>query len=108
MKNFRLRRISAGGTLFILGALGAWAQPDAKDLFLDKCAACHGADGAGQTAKGKKLKMTSVKTAAAKMSAEDMIKVVQNGKGADMDAYGNTLNKDQIKALVDYYRSLAK
>jgi len=25
-----------------------------------------------------------------------------------MDAYGKTFSKDQVKALVDYYRGLAK
>jgi mono/diheme cytochrome c family protein len=94
--------------LFVLGALGAWAQKDPKDIYLDKCATCHGPDGAGKTAKGKKLKVKGVKETAAKMSAEDMAKVVETGKGADMDAYGKEFNKDQIKALVDFYRSLAK
>ena len=96
-------------TAFLLtGAALAWAQGDAKDLYLDKCSACHGPDGTGKTAKGKKLKVKSVKETAAKMSAADMIKIVQNGKGADMDAYGKEFNKDQIKGLVDYYRGLAK
>jgi mono/diheme cytochrome c family protein len=44
----------------------------------------------------------------AKMSASEMIKIVENGKGSDMDAYGKELNQDQIKAVVDYFRSLAK
>jgi len=52
--------------------------------------------------------MKGVKETAAKMSAADMIKVVQNGKGTDMDAYGKEFNADQIKGLVEYYRSLAK
>jgi len=102
-----LNRITTGGLL--LGcALAASAQKDPKDLYLEKCAACHGPDGAGNTAKGKKLKMNGVKETAAKMSAADMIKVVQNGKGTDMDAYGKEFNADQIKGLVEYYRSLAK
>lgn len=107
MKNF-LSRITTGGVLLFACALAASAQKDPKDLYLDKCSACHGPDGAGQTAKGKKLKMKGVKGTAAKMSAADMIKVVQNGKGTDMDAYGKELTADQIKGLVDYYRSLAK
>ena len=36
-------------TAFLLtGAVLAWAQGDAKDLYLSKCATCHGADGAGK------------------------------------------------------------
>ncbi len=103
-----LNRITTGGILLFACALAASAQKDPKDLYLDKCSACHGPDGAGNTAKGKKLKMKGVKETTAKMSAGDMVKVVQAGKGTDMDAYGKELNADQIKGLVDYYRSLAQ
>jgi mono/diheme cytochrome c family protein len=96
-------------TVFLLaGAAIAWAEGDAKDLFLNKCATCHGPDGAGKTAMGKKLKVKDVHELAGKMNAEAMIKVVTDGKGQDMDAYGKQFNKDQIKGLVDYYRGLAK
>jgi mono/diheme cytochrome c family protein len=108
MRNVCLRSAGAGFVLLFLGAIGAWAQSDAKDLYLDKCAACHGPDGAGQTAKGKKLKMKSAKETTAKMSAADMMAIVAMGKGADMDAYAKQLSQDQIKSVVDYYRSLGK
>jgi mono/diheme cytochrome c family protein len=94
--------------LILFAAASAWAQGDAKDLYLSKCATCHGQDGAGKTAKGKKLKVQDVHSAAGKMSADEMTKVVTGGKGQDMDGYGKTLTKEQIKGLVDYYRSLAK
>ncbi len=74
--------------LLLAGAGSAWAQGDAKDLYLSKCATCHGPDGAGKTAMGKKLKVKDVHETAAKMSADDMIKIVTDGKGQDMDAYG--------------------
>ena len=94
--------------LVLAAASSAWAQGDAKDLYLSKCAACHGPDGAGKTAKGKKLKVQDVHAASGKMSAEEMTKTVTDGKGQDMDGYGKTLTKDQINGLVDYYRGLAK
>jgi len=37
-----------------------------------------------------------------------MIKIVTDGKGQDMDGFSKEFNKDQIKALVEYYRSLGK
>ena len=86
----------------------AFAQKDAKDIYLDKCAVCHGADGAGKTAKGKKLKIKDVHETTTKMKADEMMKVVDTGKAPDMDAYGKDFSKDQIKALVEYYRGLAK
>jgi mono/diheme cytochrome c family protein len=101
-------KLTMAGILMTACAFVASAQKDPKDLYLDKCSACHGPDGAGATAKGKKLKIKGVKETAAKMSAADMIKIVHDGKGADMDAYGKDLNADQIKGVVDYYRSLAK
>ena len=96
-------------TAFLLaGASSAWAQGDAKDVYLNKCATCHGPDGAGKTAMGKKLKVQDVHEAAGKISAEEMTKVVTDGKGQSMAAYGKQFSKDQIKGLVDYYRGLAK
>jgi mono/diheme cytochrome c family protein len=94
--------------LILIGSANAWAQGDAKDLYLSKCATCHGPDGAGKTAMGRKLKVQSAQAAAAKMSAEQMIKVVTDGKGQDMSAYGKQFSADQIKGLVDYYRGLGK
>ena len=37
-----------------------------------------------------------------------MIKVVEDGKGKNMDSYKKEYSKEQIKALVEYYRTLAK
>ncbi len=91
-----------------LSAAAGWAQSDAKDLFLDKCSVCHGPDGTGKTAKGKKLKVKDVHQTAAKETEAEMTKIVTEGKGKDMDAFGKDLTPAQIKGLVGYYRSLAK
>ncbi len=103
-----MKWIMTRALLLLSGAAAAYAQGDAKDLYLSKCAACHGPDGAGKTAKGKKLKVQDVHVTAGKMSADEMLKIVTDGKGQDMDGYGKTLSKDQIKGLVDFYRGLAK
>ena len=104
-----LIKLTAIGAVLLLAAAGsAWAQADAKDLYLNKCATCHGPDGAGKTAMGKKLKIVSAREAAEKMSAQEMIKVVTDGKGQSMAAYGKQFKPDQIKGLVDYYRGLGK
>ena len=79
-----------------------------QDLYLSKCATCHGADGAGKTAMGKKLKVQNAQAAVGKMSADEMIKVVTDGKGQDMSGYGKQFSAEQIKGLVDYYRGLGK
>jgi len=107
MRTF-LRQFMAIGAIAGMAGLTALAQSDAKDLYLSKCSVCHGADGAGKTAKGKKLKALDVRETSKKVSADEMIKIVQDGKGANMDAYGKEFSKDQIKALVEHYRGLAK
>ena len=94
--------------LILFGAATAWAQGDAKDLYMSKCATCHGPDGAGKTAMGKKLKVQDAHAAAGKMSADEMVKIVTDGKGQDMSGYGKQFSKEQIQGLVDYYRGLGK
>jgi cytochrome c6 len=80
---------------------------EAADTFNKKCAVCHGKDGLGNTAKGKKAHVKPV-SENIKNAEADQIKIVNDGKGDDMDGYKKDFSADQIKALVDYYRSLAK
>ena len=80
----------------------------ATDIYLDKCSVCHGADGAGKTAKGKKLKVKDVRETVSKLTAEQMTEIVTKGKSPNMDGYAKDFSADQIKLIVDYYRSLAK
>ncbi|MEO8051743.1 MAG: c-type cytochrome [Acidobacteriota bacterium] len=100
-------RILTCTTFVLAGATSAWAE-DAKDLYLSKCATCHGANGAGKTAMGRKLKAQDVHVTVGKMTADQMITIVTDGKGQDMAGYGKQFTKDQIKELVEYYRGLAK
>ncbi len=79
-----------------------------SDIYLDKCSVCHGTDGAGKTAKGKKLKVKDVRETNGTLTADQMIVIVTKGKGDDMDAFAKDFSADQIKSLVEYYRGLAK
>jgi mono/diheme cytochrome c family protein len=106
MKNTGLKYLFTFVTVAALSAIPALAQ-DAKSVYEDKCATCHGTDGAGKTAMGKKQKVADVHVAAKSMTADQMIKVVTEGKG-NMDGFGKELSKDQIKTVVEYYRGLAK
>ena len=90
--------------LLMVGTLPA--QDSAEDIYNHKCAVCHGKDGLGNTVKGKKVHVKDVH-ANMKHTQAEMIKVVTDGKG-DMDSYKKEFTPEQIKALVDYYRSLAK
>lgn len=104
----------AGATLLVCFSWGlssrSWAAPapDVKDVYLDKCALCHGKDGSGNTAKGKKLKVKDLRSPEVqKLSEAEMIDIVAKGKGKDMDGYEKELGKDMVKSLVEYYRSMA-
>lgn len=83
------------------------AQQTAEDIYNHKCAVCHGKDGLGNTVKGKKVHVKDVH-ANMKDSEAQMVKIVTEGKGDDMDSYKKEYTADQIKALVEYYRSLGQ
>ena len=108
--------LGGAGLIFILvtGAgnrtRAAAAPPaSAQDVYLDKCSVCHGQDGAGNTAKGRKLKVKNVRSPEVqKMSESEMIEIVAKGKGKDMDGFEKELGADTVKQVVGYYRTLAK
>ena len=93
--------------VFSLAFVPVTTAQSAADNYGHKCAICHGQDGLGNTAKGKKVHVKDVH-ANMKDSEADMIKVVTDGKGDDMDSYKSQFTAAQIKDLVDYYRSLGQ
>jgi mono/diheme cytochrome c family protein len=106
MTRIRMSRWLPASLVLILGATLALAQ-DGKDLFGSKCATCHGKDGAGKTAMGKSLKVKDIHEIAGKVSAAEMIKVTKEGKSPSMAPFGDQLSEADIKAVVEYFRSLA-
>jgi cytochrome c553 len=114
MSLFRGIRVQVSG-LALLGMVAAVllaagmlrAQEGADDIYNHKCAVCHGKDGLGNTVKGKKVHVKDVH-ANMKDSEAEMIKAVTNGKGDDMDSYKKEYSSDQIKELVEYYRTLGE
>ena len=100
-------------------AVLTWATPpqppparppqDAGALFRKNCAVCHGADGHGQTAKGRKLKVKDLTSAEVqKLTDAELTKVITQGKPPDMDGYADQLSKPEIQAMVAYVRELGK
>ena len=98
------------------GALAADA-PDQKTgrLWKSKCAACHGADGKGDTDQGKKMKVGNMATAAFQKSKTDDqlkkailegVKQEKDGVKQEMDPYKGELTPEQVDALVKYIRAL--
>jgi cytochrome c6 len=102
-----------GAMLTILAAgLALWSTPatadDAAGTYKAKCSACHGPDGKGETAMGKKFGLKDLASPdVQKMSDAELTAMIADGKDK-MPGYKKSLKPDQIKELVSYIRSLKK
>src|SRR5262245_53088908 len=84
------------------------AAADAAATYKSKCASCHGADGAGATATGKKLKLKALGSAEVQgMSDTDLYNIIAKGKGK-MPGYEKSLGAATCKALVAHIRTFKK
>src|SRR5207247_2663503 len=97
--------------------LVAHADPKTERTWKAKCGSCHGADGKGDTAQGKKMDIADMSKAdwqskfsdgQLKKAIEDGLKRDKGGKKQSMEAYGKKLKGDEIAALVTFIRSLKK
>jgi len=85
-----------------------FAADSGADLYKTKCAMCHGPDGKGETAMGKRLGTKDLGSAdVQKQSDGDLTTVITKGKGK-MPAYEGKLTGDQIQELVKFIRTLKK
>ena len=98
-------------TFGFAAALSASAA-DGKTNWDSLCAKCHGADGKGQTAMGKKLgikDLTDVKVQA-ELKDDAAAKTIKEGvkdkDGKTLMKPIDTLSDEEIKALVQYVHSL--
>ena len=81
---------------------------DTEDLYEKKCKMCHGADGKGDTAAGKKLATRDFHSAdVMKMTDTELTDAINNGKNK-MPAYAAKLKPEQVKGLVAYIHELQK
>ena len=79
-----------------------------EDLYKSKCAACHGADGSGNTAVGKSMKIRDFHSPdVQKQTDAQLTEIITAGKGA-MPSYKGKLTDDQIKQMVAHIRDLGK
>lgn len=100
-----LMRIVLTAALLALGGAGACAE-DVATLYKSKCQACHGPDGKGDTAAGKKLGVKDFHDPeVAKMSDAELFDITKKGKDK-MPGYDKKLTDDQIKELIKYVRAL--
>ncbi len=83
------------------------AQGNGEKLYnANKCATCHGADGAANSPTGKALKARDFHSPEVKAEKDsDLSAVITNGKGK-MPAFGKQLKPAEIAELVAYSRAL--
>jgi cytochrome c6 len=94
--------------LLPIAASTAFAASDGAAVYKTKCASCHGADGSGQTAMGKSLKLRDLGSAdVQKQTDKELYSLTSDGKGK-MPAYKGKLTEADINALVAHMRTMAK
>ena len=77
-------------------------------LYKTKCAICHGADGSGNTTKGKELKLKSLRSPEVqKMTDDQLFQAITKGKDK-MPSFEKALGADKCKALVAHIRTFKK
>jgi cytochrome c6 len=102
------KRLITASLLTIITLVTPAAFAGSAEIFKAKCASCHGADGAGQTAVGKSMKIRDLGSAEVqKQSDADLQKVITDGKGK-MPAYKAKLSQADISSLVAFIRGVAK
>ena len=101
--------LAASGLLVLW--LSAAALAGAPETFAQKCAACHGKDGKGQTTMGKKLNIKDFTDAKVQAAAKDadwekaITDGVKDAAGkAVMPANQGKISPEDVKALVKVCR----
>jgi len=82
----------------------------AAELYLKKCASCHGKDGRAKTflAKFNSARNLTDRKWQAEVSDERIFNSITNGKGKKMPSFGKKLSEPEINSLVVYVRGLKK
>jgi len=102
--------VQAACLLLLLSAIPAVPArgDDAAGLYKAKCAGCHAANGAGDTAVGKALKVRDLRSPDVQNQSDAELTAIITGGKDKMPAYKGKLDDGQIKSLVGYIRELAK
>jgi len=102
-----IRMQSALAAIILLSGAMGFAQ-SGEAVYKAKCQSCHGAQGVPNPGIAKAMGVKPADDPAVKAeSAAQMIAITTNGK-AKMPAFKSKLSDAEIKASVDYFRSLAK
>ncbi len=93
-----MTRLAAVIAAIAVLAVTSQALAKAPDVFQQKCASCHGGDGAG-TPLGKKMGARDLKST--KLPRTEIEKVIADGRGK-MPAFRGKLSHEEIATLSGY------
>ena len=104
--------ISLGASGLYRSALSARSKPagnEGKRIYNAHCSICHGVDGRGNTASGKKYKATDLRSEAVQSQSDAALtETVMEGMGANMPGFSKKLDQDKIQQVLSYIRELGK
>ena len=99
--------VALSAVFLMAGAVG-FAQSSGEAVYKAKCAMCHGNEGTPNAGIAKNMGVKPAGDPSVKsLSEAQMIADTTNGK-AKMPAFKGKLSDADIKASVDYFRTLAK
>ena len=107
MKKYLVIALLGGGITLI-----TYAAADVAAVWTSECAKCHGANGAGDTKMGKKLRIKDYTKAEVQASFTDeealkaMKEGIKNEAGTVRMKPVEGLSEEEMKAMVQYVRSL--
>lgn len=105
--NKTIRVPSALAAILLLSGAAGFAQ-SGEAVYKSKCAMCHGALGMPNPGIAKNMGVRPIGDPAVKAeSAAQMIAITASGK-AKMPAFKSKLSEAEIKAAVEYFRSLVR
>lgn len=100
------------GTAIFMGAMVQVARAeDGKAIYDKTCKSCHGETGKGDGPAGKAMKPGDFATTAKGKSDADLIAVIKGGNssgGKKHQNFGAKLNDEQLKAVAQHVKDLAK
>jgi mono/diheme cytochrome c family protein len=110
-----LKVSACAAIVLFLGSIGLTAGSTSgsaplfnEALFKAKCAMCHGADGSGNTAMGKKLQVRDLRSGAVQSQSDAaLLGIITKGKGK-MPAYEKSLGSGKCQELLAYVRQLGR
>ena len=87
---------------------GALVGSDGKKIFNARCSICHGVDGRGNTAEGRKLKASDLRAPEVQNQSDDLLMETVMDGTSKMPGFKKKLSPDKIQQVLAYVRELGQ